>query len=75
MSTKTTYTFPASSVNTDVVLLGTAPFTVVLQPSAVNFGNEVIGTITYTVSGVNVPEVGSNSLYVNKYTRSYTYTP
>ena len=75
MSTKTTYTFPASSVNTDVVLLGTAPFTVVLQPSAVNFGNEVVGTINYTVSGVNVPEVGANTLYVNKYSRSYTYTP
>ena len=44
-----TYTFPLSDLGGTVTVTGTAPYTLVFQPSAINIGNNIIGNITYSI--------------------------
>ena len=60
-----TFTFPNSAKNTSTFVSGVAPFTLVLQPSGMNVGTNIIGNITYGLSGSIVSPIS--------YNRKYTY--
>ena len=64
------YTFPSTDIGTTkaspVTITGYAPFTIVLQPSSINVGNNVISSITYAFSG-------SNYEYNYRTSRNFTY--
>lgn len=61
------------SVTGTSVINGIAPLTVSFQPSNIDFGNNVIGNITYTVSGCAASN-GVTTLSSTTTTRSFTYS-
>ena len=64
-----TFTFPASAQGASTNVVGVAPFTLVFQPSAISFGPNVIGDITYTVASSGL----SGNVVPTSYNRKYTY--
>jgi hypothetical protein len=61
------YTFPSTDNGAaPVTITGYAPFTLSFQPSAINFGNNVLQNITYLLSG-------NNYSYTKRIDRTFTY--
>ena len=63
----TTFTFPATAEGSTINISGIAPFTLTLSASEINFGKNVVASITYGLSGALVAPVS--------YTRKFTYCP
>ena len=61
------YTFPEADLGNTVTLDGVAPFTVVFQPSAINFGKNVISRISYSITDAITSET-------TNITRNFTYS-
>lgn len=67
---------PVSSTNVGSTtnLYGYSPFTVVFQTSSYK-PNNIISTITYSITGASVPFSGETEQWVETYKRNYTYVP